>query len=329
MGGLGFMLLAATVTATETKKPPSAPETKKLEAPKPEIGYFSTPLPIHEIAEFYDMKHCVIPKDRPYMWTMTIESIDGRMSFAEAGYPDGGPLAKVLGPDPGEGGPKDWKLLNAGWAQADAVLGSGQMLRDEPHTVWTPGHEDLIKWRTELGKPKHPLQVIVTRTGDIPVNHPMLNGKELKAIVYTSIEGKKLIEQRIKESKLSPNVEIHASDSADLGSLLHFLLQHLRQHYDVKHLDVTAGSIVLGQLYSLNLVDEMRLTICGQLIGPVTTTGIQRPSIFNVPASQTGRLPPTVPSTPHSPQVEFTKVYASNRHIYLRGNVLKISSYTK
>jgi len=250
---------------------------------------------------------------------MTIETLDGVMSYYEPGHGAGSALAKVYGVDHAKGGPADWKLLNAGWAQADAVLGSGEELREED-LLWIPQHEDLQQWRQRLGKSKYPLQVVVTKSGDLPVTHPFFTQDDIKGIIYTSKEGENLIRLNLQRANVKSHVAIHSYDAKDLGELLLYLVKHLRQHYKVEYLDVTAGSIILGQFYAHKLVDELRLTISGQFIGPYATTEKLRPSIYNVGPSQTGRIPPH--GSP-GPQIEFTDLRAFHRHLYIRGRVLK------
>jgi len=288
---------------------------------------------LEEIDNFYSLNHCLVPTDRPYIWTMTLQSLDGRMSFREPGRSRSGDLARVLQSDPKDidlarvlgassdldlAAAADWKLLNAGWAQADAVLGSGTELSAEPGMIWIPTDPELLSWRKRLGKSELPLQVIVSKSGDIPVENAMFQRKELKNVIYTTKEGEKVIQQNLKEHKVRPaQLTIHSIEG-DMGSLLRYSVKHLRENYHVQHLDITAGSAMLGQLLALGIVDEVRLGISGQLIGPLTTSGQPRPSLYNILPSQKD-----LPSAEHhTPQVEFSHARFFNRHLFLRGRVL-------
>jgi len=296
----------------------------KIKERAPKENRITSNVPLEEIDTFYSLNHCAVPSDRPYIWTMTLQSLDGRMSFREPGRSRSGDLARVLQADPKDidlalvlgassdldpAAAADWKLLNAGWAQADAVLGSGLELSAEPGMIWIPTDPELLTWRKRLGKSELPLQVIVSKSGDIPVEHAMFQRKELKNVIYTTKEGEKAIQQSLQEHKVRPaQLTIHSIKEDDLGSLLRYSVKHLRENYHVQHLDITAGSVVLGHLLDLGIVDEVRLGISGQLIGPLTTTGQPRPSLYNILSSRK--------------EVEFRDARFFNRHLFLRGRVL-------
>ncbi len=109
----------------------------------PRLGEFSAKcIPIHEIEAFYGLTSVELPAERPYIWrcmharlssdvadvvplsppSMTVASLDGRIGFSEPGVL---PSAIALAGLADGSSESDWRLLNAGWAFADAVMISG------------------------------------------------------------------------------------------------------------------------------------------------------------------------------------------------------------
>ncbi|HEY6880881.1 MAG TPA: dihydrofolate reductase family protein [Polyangiales bacterium] len=79
----------------------------------------------------------------------------------------------------GPGAPEsegDFFVLNLARARADAVLTSGSILRLEPHyrvALAGPHAAVLATYRREvLHKPKPPLCAVMTRDGELPLDHP-------------------------------------------------------------------------------------------------------------------------------------------------------------
>lgn len=124
-----------------------------------------------------------------------------------------------MGHIPNSGSGSDWRILNAGkraaeyqppylvkiiyegWAHADAVLASGAEVREEPDgCVFYNQFEDLQQYREEvLKRNKYPLKVVVTRTGDLPLTHPLFVHSPMRKILATTSKGAaSLLEQARK-----------------------------------------------------------------------------------------------------------------------------------
>jgi riboflavin biosynthesis pyrimidine reductase len=134
---------------------------------------------------------------------------------------------------------------------------------------------DLIAYRQSLGKPRHPLQVVVTESGDIDSAHALFRDPEMPVIIATT-HGmlEKLRAEFIKSSHIT--VLSAGSDSVDFDALF----RHLKQSVGVRQLDVCVGGNVAAQLLELRLINEVRMTITGQLCGPINMQGEQRPTLL-------------------------------------------------
>jgi len=271
-------------------------------------------IPIPEIQSFYSLDNVTMPQaKRPYAWTMSVSTLDGYISFKEPGADGAKEIALAHIKD--SGSIADWRLLNSGWALADAVLGSGAILRAEPQIKWIPTFPDLVDYRLNvLKKPKYPINVVLTGSGDVDLKHPIFNDGELRSIIVTS----KIGNERIAKSgnAIPPNVkiEILAETPTFSDQELTNVCQVLLEKYDVKFLDVTAGGVVIGTFIKLKLVDEMRVTLAGQVCGATSSTGEARPPLFATAEPF---------SADNNPHLEFHKigVFGVN-HIFLR-NLIK------
>eukprot|EP01098_Paradermamoeba_levis_P006358 TRINITY_DN2634_c0_g1_i1.p1 TRINITY_DN2634_c0_g1~~TRINITY_DN2634_c0_g1_i1.p1 ORF type:complete len:440 (+),score=149.67 TRINITY_DN2634_c0_g1_i1:152-1321(+) len=327
---------------------------------------------------------------RPRTWSMTVSSLDSIISFNTGTCT--GAKEVVLGHIPGSGSISDWRLLQMGWACADAILGSGAILRQEPSVKWKPIDQDLLSFRKNvLKKTSLPLNVILSGSGEIEVgHHPIFTDPELKTLIITTEAGANTIKKKEAEAEarvkaeaearvkaetktkeeaeaeagvegesqspsnlplglpyspmtqdpsaptapsspstalslcppspsagqaVAPLVSSHSNNNNNtdkhknnqkknyvvevMGKEIDFLevMKLLKFKYKVNYLDVTAGGEVIGQMVYHKLIDEVRLTLAGQLIGDpalslfsskkqttTTATATTRPHFFTPPA---------------------------------------------
>ena len=279
----------------------------------PKIAQLTSSNPsISEIDTFHSLEKIgKLPSNRPYTWSNSVASLDGITSFKTKLGTSSSPKIALSGLS--EDSFADWRLLEAGWAQADAVLGSGEILRVEKTIRWIPSLPDLIEYRTKvLNKPnKYPINVVLSGSGDMPGDHPLFLEPDVQTIVFSSISGSKAFQERIEKAapNFSPpiqnsfvvddakwdsiliesfNLEIiyqtdrdHTDDPSRV--VLEKMVHVLRERYNVHHLDVTAGSQVLGDLVQTQLLDEYRLTQSGLFLGGSGTPkkASERPSTLS------------------------------------------------
>jgi riboflavin biosynthesis pyrimidine reductase len=191
----------------------------------------------------------------------------------------------------GEYGFADYKLLNAGWSYSDAVLITGQILRDEPEACCSVQFPDLNKHRTETLKlSDQPIQLILSESCNLDFMHPIFCQPDLRVFVLTSTAGKErgenLFRKRKKDgvpsvSKTEARVStalfeasmeqpvslekgaiqfIPFNQSSETGLLnLQDIMDWIYTRLDVRRLDVSSGGTVIRRFVDMKLLDEIRL----------------------------------------------------------------------
>ncbi|KAJ3410045.1 hypothetical protein CcCBS67573_g00284 [Chytriomyces confervae] len=292
-------------------------------------------VPMEEVIEFYGIDTAVIPvsMQRPYTWSNTVATIDGFMNFdstprvadwdkalksrsngenvinhksksTKDGSVHGSVESDVALKRHPQAGPfslADYRLLNAGWIYADAVLSSGPCLRVDPFLRHVPVFEDMLSYRKNvLGKSSNPIHIVLTSsaTSFDYTNQTMFNAADLHVVVITtpadcdSAKEAFILSRNTKSVSKLWSDETHAKAqgtvrfvalplakaaiTVDLTVAMHWL----RTELDVHCLEIDAGGSVVRRMIDFKLLDEVRLTQTGQLIGSHDETGSVRPSLF-------------------------------------------------
>ena len=127
----------------------------------------------------------------------------------------------------------DFFVLHLVRAHADAIVSTLKNLRDEPRLSFDlqgPGSlpEGLQDFRRRhLGKGRPPKLVLLSRRGDVDMQHPALRGAGATAIVVPTAQAASL-RGRIADAGLSEPVEVWAREHTDLRSVVDGLLQQPR-----------------------------------------------------------------------------------------------------
>jgi riboflavin biosynthesis pyrimidine reductase len=148
-------------------------------------------------------------------------------------------------------------------AFADVVLiGSGTLLaspkgRWRPAGVYPAGKEAFAELRQRLGKPEHPAVAVVTTGASLDVTHPVL----ADATVLTTVRGAAKLEGVV------PNVvAVTDGDWVDLRAALELL-----RGWGHALVLAEAGPTTFSELVSLQLVDELFLTVSPVLAGRIAS----------------------------------------------------------
>ncbi len=172
------------------------------------------------------------PNDRPYIFTNTVTSLDGKLVLGDLGS-----SAKGLG------SPVDQRLMHRLEARADAVLiGSGTLRAD-----------------THLNYPEHIYRVVVTTSGDLPLEHSFFRNPK-RALVFAPSHlpaDKQLAIQRVATLHLVGETRV---DVQELVKILH-------THYEVRYLLVEGGGNLNFYLFDADMVDEVFLTLAPKVKG--------------------------------------------------------------
>jgi len=270
-------------------------------------------IPLPEIQSFYSLDNISLPQEkRPYTWTMSVSTLDGYLSFKETEAEGAKEIALAHIKD--SGSIADWRLLNGGWMYADAVLGSGAIIRAEPAIKWIPTFDDMLNYRVNiLKKSKFPINVVVSGSGDVDLKHPMFNDPELRTVIVTSKIGSERLAKSGVPVPPSTTIEVLAENPIFGDTEFKILFQLLFEKYNIKFLDVTAGGVLIAAFAKLKLLDEIRVTMAGHVCGEISSTGEKRPGLFTT----------TEPFThENNPLVEFHKIGVFGvHHIFLRNLV--------
>jgi riboflavin biosynthesis pyrimidine reductase len=148
-------------------------------------------------------------------------------------------------------------------AFADAVLIGAGTLRAEPRHLWTPAKihpaaaADYAELRRQLGRPPEPLLVVVSATGDVPVEAAAL---EAGALILTSGEAAPAARRRIPAtSRIVP-----------IGSGGGFSAAETLAAVRAEGVDVVlteGGPHLIGTLVAGGFLDELFLTLSPVLAG--------------------------------------------------------------
>jgi riboflavin-specific deaminase-like protein len=188
------------------------------------------------------MKH---PLELPYVLMNMAMSVDGKISTRHR-------ESITLGTS------QDRLLMDKIRAQVDAVIiGSGTLKADGfPLLV---RNAEIRRWRTDRGLPSHPVNVLLSRTLDIPARKKFFSHPESKKIVYTS----RLAEpaQRRKFEKYAEVVLVPARIS-----YLKYVLTDLANR-GFKKVLLEGGGELNYSFFHAGLVNEIYLTITPRIIG--------------------------------------------------------------
>lgn len=151
-----------------------------------------------------DLKFFEMHEDRPCTYTSLVTSLDGKIAFTDA--PQGPLIAKLNRYDPA-GADTDWFILNMLRAVSDGIfIGAGTMSAEADFT----GHvfdQDMEDMRIENGKNPVPWNIITSLDGtDIPFEHLMFHTPELPLMISTSVEGLKVVKEKIQNDYFAVSV---------------------------------------------------------------------------------------------------------------------------
>lgn len=152
-------------------------------------------------------------------------------------------------------------------ATADAVLVGAGTVRASRSGDWTPARihppstEAFTGWRRDLGLSTAPTTVIVTATGELPMDRLRLAGPGNPVLVVTTEPGSGRLSGVTRETGIEV-VAISAGGTVPPEALLDLL--HAR---GISLVLSEAGPTLFGELLAANAVDELFLTLAPQLAG--------------------------------------------------------------
>ena len=247
------------------------------------------------------------PGERPYVLVNFIESLDGVIAYTQPGEPYQGTV----------GGKSDTDHMVMGIlrARSDAVIfGSGSLRIDKGHVhtpafVSPPQAEAYAAYRTMLGKgDTQPISVVMSASGQIPLDEPTFHTPGLKAVIVTTAAG----EAQLQGEALPAGVDTRAVAATAGGEVdVLAMLRLLADDYGVRVAVNEGGPLVLASFLAADAVDELFLTLAPQLIGRTAAT-LRRALVEGVAFS---------PQT--APNAQVLSVKRTGNHLFLRYSVVK------
>jgi riboflavin biosynthesis pyrimidine reductase len=232
-----------------------------------------------------------------YCYSNFVMSHDGRVSFNVPGHEGGGDVSDF--------NPHDQWLMGLLRARADAVIVGANTLRTESEHIWTsefiyPHDADGFgELRQAESRSRTPLQVFVTRSGDISSNAAVFHDTSLSVVVVTSKDGK----ENLPASTLS-NADVIVAGDRDVD--VPTALQSLHDDFGVNTLLCEGGPRVYGAFIGSEVLDEEFLTMSPVLIGGNGDS--PRPGLIE-----------GLPLPPGSPQrARLMSVRRADDHLFLR-----------
>jgi 5-amino-6-(5-phosphoribosylamino)uracil reductase len=192
-------------------------------------------------------------EERPHVIANFVASVDGRATLGGRSGP--------LGDD------GDHAMFHGLREQVDAVLAGTGTLRAEHYgrLVRSP---ERVERRVAHGLAPTPLMCIITRSGALPTDIPLLADPESSVLVYSGAPA---------AISAEADVEVVHVDPAELTPLT--VLRRLRADRGIRSVLCEGGPTLFGALVHMHVVDELFLTVAPKLAGggtgPPITVGAE------------------------------------------------------
>ncbi len=174
------------------------------------------------------------PPDRPYIFTNTVTTLDGKLILGDIG-----------GTAAGLGSPMDRLLMHRIEALADAVVIGSSTLRADKH----------------MNYPPHLYRAVVTTSGDLPTDHDFFRKcADGRALVFAPSHlppDKKLALERVATVHLVGETRVEIPE----------VVRILHTHYEVRYLLVEGGGSLNFYFFDAGIVDEIFLTLAPRVKG--------------------------------------------------------------
>ena len=172
------------------------------------------------------------PPNRPYIFTNTVTTLDGKLVLGDLGS-----SAKGLGST------VDQTLMHRLETHADVILIGSGTLRADPH----------------LNYPERALRAVVTTSGDLPMEHSFFRSPG-RALIFAPTHmppDRQMALEKLATLHLVGETRVEITQ----------VVQILRSHYAVHYLLVEGGGTLNFYLFNADMVDEIFLTLAPRVKG--------------------------------------------------------------
>lgn len=212
---------------------------------------------------------------RPYVIINMVSSVDGRTAME--------------GKAAGIGSPADRRTMRTLRSKAEAVMVGAGTLRAEKLSLGLDPTDRV----------RQPLAIIVTNTGDVPLEeHLIVEGGQEVLILLSDAAPKRVVE-RLRTLAPVMRAPAESTGAVDLDRAL----QSLKAERDVDVVVVEGGPGLNHALISRQLVDELFLTVAPELLGGTT--------------DQTFTLL-RGPTLPARPTLDLVSIHVADGELFLR-----------
>jgi riboflavin biosynthesis pyrimidine reductase len=180
------------------------------------------------------------PQDLPALSVVFVQSRDGN----------------TVVPDPATlgGGPADFHLIYEGLSRvaADGVAaGAATVGKKVFFSVW---HPEIVALRRELGLPRHPSQVVVSRRGRVNIEQSLLfNVPDVPVFLIIDTDALQPLERALADRQWITVVPLTNGDLSDA-------FRRLRSDHGLTRVSVVGGRTVATSLVDDGLIQDLCLT---------------------------------------------------------------------
>ncbi len=194
------------------------------------------------------------PDDRPYVLVNMVMSADGKIV--------------VEGTERGLGSPADQALMGQLRSHADAVLNGAETLRQSGSSP-VPANKEMRALRNMRGHREPALGVILSRTGDLPLDARFFTSDAFDAMVFLADTAPP---ERRAAIEATGRTVVVVPEADPVGPML----RALRHDFGVRILLCEGGAQLNGALLDAGAVDEYFVTVGARIVGgDVTLTPVR------------------------------------------------------
>ncbi|HEX5502110.1 MAG TPA: dihydrofolate reductase family protein [Thermomicrobiales bacterium] len=186
------------------------------------------------------------PPHRPYLMLNMVSSVDGKTVVRGT--------VSALGSD------VDHALMRALRAASDAVLNGAGTMRAE--RVSSRVDDARAAARAAAGLPAQPLAVVLTRSGDLPLDRRYFHDEAMERVI---IAGAGVAADPARHAALAARARLLVADTP--APDLRWALRALREEHGVGYLLCEGGPHLNGELFRQGLVDEVFWTVAPKIVG--------------------------------------------------------------
>jgi riboflavin biosynthesis pyrimidine reductase len=251
-----------------------------------------------------DLQFPVSGEGRPHVIGNFVSTLDGVVSFAIPGKAGGGNVSGFNA--------SDRFIMGLLRASADAVIVGAATLAEVSQShlfaaeyIYRAASDAYGLYRRQiLHKPRYPLTVIVSGTGNVDLGRAIFRTPDVRTVILTTDEGR--LRLATAGTASLPSTEVRVMKAAGSRLAAGAILELLRHEFGVRLLLHEGGPALFGGFVAEGLVDEFFLTVAPQLAGR------------NVESRRTGMIAEVEFQPETAPWLNLVSVKRCLDHLFLR-----------